>query len=290
MIARAEPQQRVPGTPQFQTVLVDTSLLVEQQKQEKYAAPVRECLACYQFRGASSYSKLEFKRAWVQKLGYIHRICRDPHTHTMGDVLDWIERRLANHPKQKRRLQTCLQALAAFLDRGPARLSHRAQVVRLEAHCKRIILDGTRLLDDLVTAWFKGTGCVRAEEPPTVQRDGSLNVTVSRCNANRTQCGIAKFFAANEGRFGAIADCVDGLSSPSQELGRIRDQIRQAQRDPQCLCSDEECKRLADALIAVDGFGMDAFAANNPSEWEAISSALGKCLVNPVSSSRSAPL
>jgi len=47
-----------PAPCRFQTVLVDTSLLIEQQKRPQYADPVRQELAGYQFRGASSLCPL----------------------------------------------------------------------------------------------------------------------------------------------------------------------------------------------------------------------------------------
>ena len=43
---------------------------------------------------------------------------------------------------------------------------------------------------------------------------------------------------------------------------------------------------MSDALIAVDGLGMDEFAANNPKEWITIAAALGKPLINPVADAK----
>ncbi len=264
------------------TVLVDTSLLIEQQKREKYARPVREALVEYRFKGISSYSKLEFKRAWLQRLSYIHSACGKNDARNVLDVQDWIMRRLVGQPYQRRRLQTCFEQLSRFLEVDSGRISEAAQLARLRAHCKRSVLAGAEAMRELATAELKGTGCVRADEPPRETPDGSLDVAIRRCHPKEIRCSMQRFFRDNLAAFDAIAAHIDQLVTPSAELSRMRDHIRKAQKSPVHLCSDKNCGKLADAIIAVDGQAMDVFAANNDAEWVDISSALGKTLVNPV--------
>ena len=272
-------------------VLVDTSLLIEQQKREKYAKPVRDVLKQYEFQGISSYSKLEFKRAWLQRLAYLHGVCRNPNVRGIPDVLDWLNRKLAYVPAQRRRLQTCLDQLSLFLDLSGTVVSPVAQLVRLKAHCKHAVLSSTEALSRLVTRNFEfhGTGCVRAEELPTEYPNGSLKVTIPFCKKEDIRCRMPEFFRKHIETLDAVAAYVDADVDASDEMGRMRDCIRAAKSDPTYLCERRNCGRLADAIIALDGKDMDEFAANNDAEWLPIAQVMAKPLVNPVKGTRTLP-
>jgi hypothetical protein len=264
------------------TVLLDTSLLIELQKRDKYALPVRKAVSHFRFKGASSYSKLEFKRAWIREIAYIHTLCRDAGVRSIADVIDRINRRLAS-PHQRRRVQTCMEAFTAFFEFGKYALSDRAQLARLRSLCKTRVLEGAIALREAITSEFRGTECVRAEEPPTEHSDGSLNVTIRRCSPDRIQCRVHTFFSENEDHFAQLANEIDSNPGASQELKTMRDHIRLAQQEAIHLCDDKHCSKLADSIIAVDGKNMDVFAANNDKEWITIAKTMAKPLVNPVS-------
>ena len=280
---------QTPALPGTKTVLVDTSLLIEQQKREKYAKPVRLALAPFRFRGASSYSKLEFKRAWLQRLAYIHTTSLRSDVGTIIDLIAYFNRKLASHPMQRRRLQTCMDALIRFFDLTSCDISRPAQLARLRAHCKRCVLDATRILDDMVTGYFKHSRCSRAEELARELPDGSLDIIIRKCRPSSPQCDIVRFFKDNMALFTAIADYVDSHAGCSEELKTMRDHIRQAIKTPTHLCDDKNCTKVADAIIAIDGKDMEVFAANNNREWDHICKVFGKTLLNPVHTPFSTP-
>lgn len=263
------------------TVLVDTSLLIELQKRDEYSRPVRASLSGFRFKGASSYSKLEFKRAWIQVIAYIHSSCCQPGAQSLADVFDRIQHRLSNR-FQCRDVQTCLQAMVTFLEIEKGGRSPRAQLARLRAFCKTRVLEAAAAFRNTATGEFKGTGCVRAEEPPTEHSDGSLNVTIRRCFPQKIQCRIHDFFSENSPSFVRLAEAIESNEGASEELKTMHEHIRLAEKGPQHLCDDKHCARLADAIIAVDGSRMDVFAANNDKEWITIAKVIGKPLVNPV--------
>lgn len=267
-------------SPSFRKVLVDTSLLIEQQKGSTRSQRVRSALAVYGFKGASTYSKLEIKRAWAQRLGYIYNLCRLPNITSVADVLEAVNR--LSHPGHQRLVRTCIDAILGFLREGDVRMLDRAGLARLRAHCKNAVLSLSESIQEMVTGEFDGTACVRAAELPRENADGSLDVTIRRCRPDNIQCTVHTFFEENRGVFDSIARYVDEASNCSDELKHMRDHIRTAQANPVHLCDDKHCCKLADMLIAVDGRDMDEFAANNDVEWIPISQILGKPLVNPM--------
>ncbi|NLW87289.1 MAG: hypothetical protein GXY38_10495 [Planctomycetes bacterium] len=266
--------------PPFRTVLVDTSLLIEQQKQRKQADPVRKALNRYGFKGASSFSRLEFKYAWLQRLSYLYDVASKPH-HAVHEVWDYIMKRLGGLEKQRGRVQTLWDALHKFLELDGKRLTDEAQVLRLRAHCKTSILDARDAFSEMITGEFNGTDCALAKEFVRENPDGSFNVTIPKCKRGQQQCQVADFFQKHRELFATIANAVSAVSDASPELLRIREHILAAMDDPEHLC-DQSCRRIADAIIAVDGHGMDVFGANNDKEWRTIAAALGKDLLNPV--------
>lgn len=279
---QAEPNSSAATNLHAGTILVDTSLLIEQQKQSRQAQPVRDALAAYSFRGISSYSKLEFKRAWLQRLHYVYRACCDPECRGVFDVLGVLERRLAGN-YQLRPVKTCLSAVVRFLELESRAISGKAQVARLRAHCRNAILSSSAALKEMATGEFRGTGCVRAEEFPTEHPGGYLDVTMRRCKPSNIQCRVHTFFTENRAKFSEIADYADHNPESSKELRAMRDHIRQAEKESTHLCNDKHCAKVADAIVAVDGKGMDVYAANNDPEWRPLAQIMGKTLINPVS-------
>ncbi len=265
-------------------VLVDTSLLIELHKERRLADPVVLALADYRFRGVSSYSRLEFKSAWLQRLAFIHERCRLTAANGIADVLRDIQMTLRS-PYHRRRAATCLEMLVAFYDLRGDSLSGRAQMQRLRAHCKQAVLGGWSWLENWPTADLDGTMCARAMERPAIRRGGALDVSIPRtCNREGApiECTIRAFFEENVSTFWAIAEAIDQHVEASEEAVNAAKMIRQALRDPAVLETRKNCSKIADAIIAVDGKDMDVFAANNDKEWVLLAAVLGKKLVNPV--------
>ncbi len=86
-----------------------------------------------------------------------------------------------------------------------------------------------------------------------------------------------------------MAGAIDGENEPSMELQAMRDQIRAAQADAAVLHERKCCSRIADAIIAIDGIGMQDYAAYNPREWRLIARVFRKILVDPVTEATEPP-
>ncbi|MEE9294604.1 MAG: hypothetical protein V3W34_06560 [Phycisphaerae bacterium] len=264
---------------------MDTSLLIEQQKRAEYAQPVCKALRRFRFKGTSSYSRLEFKRAWLQRLAYIHALCRRSDIHSVNDVFTKINRSLSSQ-WQLRHVKTCVDAIGRFLEIDDRAISSRAQLTRLKGYCKHAILASAETLERMVTHEFDGTQCARARERPVEQPDGSIDVAIRQCRPESIQCTVHNFFELHKQDFKAIARHAEEMDKASDELKKLAQHTRLALKDPVHLCDDRNCRRLADALIAVDGKDMEVYAANNDREWGPIATVMKKPLLNPVTGER----
>lgn len=96
------------------TVQIDTSLIIEQQKSEEEAKPVRDALSRYIFRGSSTFGRKEFKRAWLQDLALLHKLAKG--AKDLGELLRKVETSLGKVEARRRRSR-CVSAISAFLSR-----------------------------------------------------------------------------------------------------------------------------------------------------------------------------
>lgn len=262
------------------TVHVDTSLLIEQLKEDKKSKPVKDALAKYVFKSTSTYARKEFKQAWLQDLGWLYKVSRE--CDRIEEVYDritksfWLE-------VAKRRLSRCMDAMKAFMSRQSPNLPLGAVMAKLRSSLAEMILGGVQAWERNVTHEYTGTRCVRAIERPIRAEDESIDVTVKRCKQAKIQCTVHEFFESNQHHFDAIDKAITAQgAAASKELSKTSKTIQLAMKNPKVLCDIKNCSAMGDAIIAVDGVKTDHFAANNPKEWDTIAGALGKPLHNPV--------
>jgi hypothetical protein len=284
---REEPQERSDR----RRIHVDTSLQIEQFKEEQRARPVRLALRQFAFTSTSSYARKEFKAAWLRDLAFLYEVARK--AARIEDVLREVNSRLGV-PVLKRRLQRCHEAIVQFLSRQSGSLPFEMLVLRYRVHLKEAILGAYMEWDRSVDHEFAGTQCVRAMERPKIDSSGNIDVVVKHCKREKIECRVHEFFDEYRPLFLRLAAAIDARCPPGtkdipyalKELAQARDTIRSAERDPEHLTNISACSKIGDAIIAIDGIHADCFAANNPKEWRIIAETLGKELVNPLADPR----
>jgi len=271
----------------IKTVHIDTFLQIERCKAHKKAQIVEQALKFFPFKSTSSYAKLEFKSAWLQRLLYLYSASQK--VGRVDELIGYVNDRLGSHHLHRRRLNTCFQAIESFLSKMNESLSPAVQLVRLRSHIRIAILGAYTWWDRSVHHEFNGTKCVRASEQPKQLAGRKIDVSIPRCRPKNIECAIHKFFEENRTHFIAIKLAIEALGDEaSPELQKAKMIIENAEKNPTSLCDDRNCLKLGDILIAIDGLGMGCFAANNDKEWTLLSEVLGKKLINPVRDAKTA--
>jgi hypothetical protein len=125
--------------------------------------------------------------------------------------------------------------------------------------------------DDVV----RGTKCYYAEHGVVQKKDGSYAWEGPKCKTHRKPyCEIDKYFTRNRENFIALSDHIEthlsslsgGRREEAKQLGGFVKTIRLAAIDPAVLLEYDNCKALADAIIAVDSIGYDSFLTQNIQE------------------------
>jgi hypothetical protein len=263
------------------TVHIDTSLQIERCKAPKKADVVERALEPYRFKSTSTYAKLEFKRAWLQRLAYIYAACSD--VTRVEELFGYVDDKLSSHPGHARQLTTCIQAIVSYLSKIRGQLTPEAQLIRFRSHVRTGIMGAYAWWDSSVTHQYHGTECKRAIEEPKELPDGKIDVTVPQCRRGKMCCGFHIFFKENMREFMKLKQAIEKLGQPvSNQIKGWKDAIEEAERDPLSLQDSKTCKKLSDAIIAIDGLDMECFAANNDKEWIFLSKVFEKELLNPV--------
>ena len=99
----------------IRTVHIDTSLQIERCKARKKAQIVEQSLKVFPFKSTSSYAKLEFKRAWLQRLLYLYSASQK--VNRVDELIGYVNDKLGSHAGHRRRLNTCFQAIESFLSK-----------------------------------------------------------------------------------------------------------------------------------------------------------------------------
>lgn len=264
------------------TVLLDTSIQIERFKAARKSKPVEAALCDFRFKATSSYARFEFNRAWLRRLACVYEISTN--AKSVHELFGLIEDKYGKHPAHVRWLTTCTQAAEAWLDKVPCPPGVGQDVRRARAHLRRWIFGAHEMWRQSITHEFDGTGCIRANAQPRKAPDGTLDVLGRACSKKRPSCHIVDFFVTHRDEFNTIAQAIkDEGAEASVELKASIDIIAAAQKDPTYLCSSSVCQKLGDILIALDGLGMETYAAHNPREWTLLAKTLGKQLLDPVS-------
>ncbi len=263
------------------TVHLDTSLQIERCKAARKANPVVDFLRDFRFVSTSSYAKLEFKRAWLQRLAYLYSLSGE--VKTIGELSGVLADRLGSHPLHRRQLSTCLQAVEAFLLPTNDRISETVQLTRMRAHLRGAVLNAYSWWEASVTHEYNGTNCIRASERPRISGGDKLDVSIPKCRRNTIRCRIHSFLQDNKEHLRAIKAEIDRLgSNASDELKDAKAVLDVFEDDPEKVCQDSICAKLGDILVAIDGINIGSFAANNDREWVPLARALQKHLLNPL--------
>jgi hypothetical protein len=258
---------------------LDTSIQMERCKHSSKADPANSYVRSLKVSTTSTYARIEFFRAWVQRLAYLHAILMD--AKDLGDVFRLLEDRLVD-PRHQRQFKTSFQALTASMEVSESQsLSAKAALIRTRKHLQEMVMGWSAWWQNSVTSTYDGTACVRATVQPRVRSSGHLDVTVHQCRRDSIECCIDKFFVRYQDQFSAVVTEISRISESSKSLKEAAVEVAKAMNDPQHLCDDRVCRNIGDLIIAIDSGSVQLLVANNHRDWAPISRALQKNLVNP---------
>lgn len=241
------------GKPLF----LDTSIQISRKcADETEINKIKEVLNGYDFICTSSFVRLEFKQSHIQDLVYLHKILVAEGTFS-GAV--YRTKMLNAHPGHHRKISNLLDAVCKYFASTNSFSSEdyfdKDLAEKIAVYLEIIIEDSWDWFETNVMHISEDTGCVRSKVPPN-KGAKYFDARIQKCKSEKIYCTLNKFFEKKKDAFKAILDYIkyldDSEKKKPDELNKIALTIEEGLKNPDYMCNSDQCKRLGDALIAVE--------------------------------------
>ena len=258
-------------TPSSTELFLDTSIHCSKLKGPLFRERISNVFRLFQWKGTSTYTKVEFGNVVLAQAEYFVRKLDE--TGSLEKTKDYIGNVLPHrlHPAKV----TWSFNLLNLYGEDDAECTERARL-----YLRRLMKLGVDFVEKLCDRPLSdGTECYWAKRGVHERRDGRLVWRTPVCKRDKRRCRLDEFFLENQAIFERIKASIDALpdEKKSAQLRDFSDVIGQALDDPQTLLNYRSgCKRLADAIIAVDGMAYKNMFSQNRVESELLTAVLGQ--------------
>ncbi len=255
--------------PKSAEVFLDTSIHCCFHKVETVGPRLKWLLGLFQWKGSSTYSKVEYGNVILAQAEYYLRKLVE--MKSVARVQEHVSHVLMPQHHEKR---TWAFSLIQTLGRTEADRTRRAQ-----ASLRRLLKLGTDAIDAHCDSLADGTGCRWAVTGQQRGHDGTCIWKAPNCKRSVKACNVDGFFDEHRKSFESIRAAIDDLDADlaTDELKQFSRVIGEALADPTILLDYKTgCSLLADAIIAVDSAGFKSFATQNYKESRVLTKVLGQ--------------
>ncbi len=219
-------------------------------------------LRMFYWKGTSSYTKVEFGNVVLAPAQYFIR--KIDELHSLSSVIDFIGNVLP-HDLHKAKVTWSFNLLQKHYGKNEEECTEHAQLF-----LRRLMKLGLAFIDAYCDQPIaNGTDCYWVKIGVQSKRNGSLFWQSPKCTRALKRCRIDEFFIEHRKEFEQIKKAIDDLpeDQKSQQLSIFSEVIEAALADPRMLLDYQVgCRRLADAIIAIDSIGYRSMFGQNEKE------------------------
>jgi hypothetical protein len=265
-------------------LFLDTSIQVDRFVAENDPArrePLEALLASFNYLFACTYSRLEFKRVVIQNLGLTLRYLREEKSF-FGAF------HKANRLQQQRRAGT-LTNIMAWVGYKLRRnievtlgedLDHEL-TIKAESFIRNAIRYLWKRFDTSVDTILDRTECRRAAEPPRLNSEGDLDVSIPQSRCKDKRCNNANFLRSKlpiiRNLCQALEKIKSGSSDLTEELEAILKTLRSIEHDLDKAYDYKTCLAIGDLWMHLECLtaGVRNFGTTNYKESQILCPILG---------------
>ncbi len=261
-------------------LFLDTSIQIARKDYDKDEVDtIDKLLSNYDSTCTSTYVKLEFKQSHIQDLIYLHRTLINEKS--FSKTLH-IAKGLNAHPGHKRKLSNILEALCSHF----AAIKSFSSDDNFDIDLAEKLAFSLEIVLENIWDWFEKsvtkisdcTECIRAKEAPK-KRTYVFEARVKSCKSSKIRCKLNKYFKEKEKEFLQIRDYIKGLDDSKKkkidELNNIVEAIEVGLKNPDDLCNTPVCRKLGDALVAIEAIQSKEMFTKDVDQSEVICKSLG---------------
>ncbi len=234
--------------PDSTEVFLDTSIHCCKLKGPLFAPRVDRVLGLFAWRATCTYTQVEYGNVVLSSAQYLLR--KITQYDSRAKAIDFIANRLPPGYHSGKVVWT-FNLLREVYGKNDAECTERAK-----RKLRSLMRLGVKFVDTLCDHPLEdGVKCYWAKHGFQRTVDGGFEWKPPRCKRNRPRCKIHHFFEQNQHTFREIKDAIDNLppEACTEQLHGFSQVIHKALEDPETLLDYKTgCKRLADAIIAVE--------------------------------------
>ncbi len=259
-------------TPKSTEVFLDTSIHCSLLKGSLFRDRIARVLGLFPWKGTSSYTKTEYGNVVLSQAEYFLRKLNE-----LGS-LEKIKSFVGNvlfHRYHQQKVLWSFNLLEGHYGADDAECTERALL-----SLRRLMKLGLAFVEEQCDRPIEnGTDCYWAKTGVHKRKDGRLYWKPPKCNRDQKRCRLDEFFTSNSKLFVRIKEAIDAMPEDrkTEQLRGFSEVIEKALDDPTILLDYRTgCRRLADAIIAVDGQGYHSMFSQNKMESELLTEVLGQ--------------
>jgi hypothetical protein len=237
-----------------------------------FRSRVREVLSLFEWKGTSSYAKVEYGNVVLAQAEYYLRKLNQ--FGSLEKVRDFIGNVLP-HRLHSSKVTWSFNLLLGHYGADDGECTERAQL-----SLRRLMKLGVAFVDQQCDDPVEdGTACYWARRGVQKKREGTLVWQSPKCKPDNRRCTLDTFFSENRNTFLKIKAAIDELpdGERTDQLRAFSAIIGEAAENPSVLLNyTTGCKRLADAIIAVDSRRYRSLFSQNIAESQLLTRVLNQ--------------
>lgn len=258
--------QHVPASGE---IFLDTSIHCSRLKGTPFRERIDSILSLFQWQSTSTYTLVEFGNVVLATAEYYLRKLDELKS------LEKVRSHIGNvlQPQWHQQKITWAFNLLNEFGKDDSECTERARL-----SLRRLMKTGLAFVEQQCDQPLaNGTECYWAQRGVRQRNDGRLVWTSPKCSPDHKRCRVDDFFLDHLDTFKRIKTAIDGLPDDklTKQLRGFSEVIGQAEKDPTVLLDYRTgCKRMADAIIAVESLPFRNFFSQNIAESEILTRVL----------------
>jgi hypothetical protein len=252
-------------------VFLDTSIFCSMHKGPLFRPRIQRVLRLFRWKATSSYVNVEYGNVVLAQAEYYLR--KLDQFQSLAAVKDFIGNVLP-HQLHAGKVTWSFSLLENHYGANDAECTERARL-----SLRRMMKLGVGFVERQCDKPIEdGTACHWARLGVKRRTDGRLVWQSPKCERQNKRCRLDEFFTTNQETFQKIKHAIDVLpdTEKSPQLRDFSEVIGLASGDPGVLLDYAICRRLADAIIAVDSRSYRNMFSQNVRESELLTDVLGQ--------------
>ena len=251
-------------------------------------AAIESLLDQYDFKAACTYSLVEYKRVVLQNLSLCLRYLIEEDSYFLA--LNRVTNLSPHRPRQVATLVSLMSWVGMKAGEQEVEIGGKLEEIltlKSMSFIRTNIFFLWKKFEKSVDTLLNQTNCARAKEEPKKDDNGNVIIQIRESLCKTMECNNVNFFTEHLPLVRKVCDEIDRLEQAgqvvSQELKKLRDELRLAMTDKTRLYDYKNCLNVGDFWIHLESLAANIkdFATTNYKESQHLCPSMGLSMKKP---------